>query len=496
MWARALVAAGALLAALSISSTARSGGDRLGTAGWYLASAPVLLAATTIVGLVPLPSGLPGPIVSSFVSSGVTLFVITASVGLLYFVFARISGTDLTETRHLSALGFWSLILVWAFMNGTSLIYSPAPDWLETVTVAMAIGSFVPAITIATDIGLMLRGRLMGIGDRASLRYATVAGIALGAATGVNFLLTWRASSAIVQYSTWVQGTAALIVLGGASFAIFAGDRVLRGGGTGHPGAHFVWSTTALLFLSVSYLVGGVLTGFSWAAGPISRKFPNYGGGWEVTASTIEPVLWIAYVALVVYAVAQIVFLATLGRKNTEELAVPEGTGVYDLEFAGPPRSVSWKGLTRGVAGVWALALLITAVLPVLDTTDRDATILADTSRRIAPGSAAEIGRNLYVAQGCAECHTQEVRPVGTDVGLGTVSIAGDYAYDNPVLRGAFRIGPDLMHVAGREGFAAEAIKPHLQDPRAARPWSNMPSYSFLSEADLDALVSYIETLR
>ncbi len=64
------------------------------------------------------------------------------------------------------------------------------------------------------------------------------------------------------------------------------------------------------------------------------------------------------------------------------------------------------------------------------------------------------------------------------------------------VLRGTIRFGPDLMHVAGREGFEADAIKPHLQDPRAARPWSNMPSYSYLSQADLDALVIYIQTLR
>jgi cytochrome c oxidase cbb3-type subunit II len=122
--------------------------------------------------------------------------------------------------------------------------------------------------------------------------------------------------------------------------------------------------------------------------------------------------------------------------------------------------------------------------------------LLADSSRTYEAGSAAEIGRNLYIAQGCAECHTQEVRPVGTDVGLGAVSIAGDYAHENPVLRGAFRLGPDLMHVAGREGFAADAIRSHLENPRAARPWSNMPSYSYLSQSDLDALVSYIETLR
>ncbi len=496
IWARGLIAIGALLAAVATSSTARVSGDRLGTAGWYLTSAPLLLAASTILGLIPAPAGIPGAIMSSFVGSGVTLFLLTGSIGLLYFVFGRISGSDLTAPRHLAALGFWSLLLVWAFMNGTELIYSAAPDWLETITVSMAIGSFVPAIAIATDIGLMLRGRVAGIGDRASLRYAVVAALSLIAATGVNFLLTWRASSAIIGYSIWVQGLSVLIVLGGASFAIFAGHRVLNGGKAKGGSFHFASSTIALLVAAGALLVGGVLNGFSWAGGPASQKFPNYGGGWEVTTSTLAPVLWTFHFALMLYAVAQIVFLIRLGSRNDEVLPVPDHGDSYDLQFAGEPRYVTWRRLTRGVAAVWISALVFSVGLPILDTTDREPTLLADTARTYDEGSAAEIGRNLYIAQGCAECHSQEVRPVGTDVGLGAVSIAGDYAYENPVLRGTIRFGPDLMHVAGREDFAADAIAPHLQDPRVARPWSNMPSYSYLSQADLDTLAIYIQTLR
>jgi cbb3-type cytochrome oxidase cytochrome c subunit len=88
------------------------------------------------------------------------------------------------------------------------------------------------------------------------------------------------------------------------------------------------------------------------------------------------------------------------------------------------------------------------------------------------------------------------VRPVAADVGLGPVSVIGDYANEDPVLRGSVRIGPDLFHVATREGFNPEALTAHLKDPQAARPWSVMPAYSYLSDAEIDALVSYIETLR
>jgi cytochrome c oxidase cbb3-type subunit 2 len=89
-------------------------------------------------------------------------------------------------------------------------------------------------------------------------------------------------------------------------------------------------------------------------------------------------------------------------------------------------------------------------------------------------------------------CHTESVRPIVTDVGLGAVSEAGDYAHESPVLLGVARMGPDLSHLAARGGTFAE----HLQNPRADRPWSTMPSYDYLSSADLDALLAYVNGLK
>ncbi|MFV1962409.1 MAG: cbb3-type cytochrome c oxidase subunit I, partial [Acidimicrobiia bacterium] len=223
IWSRGLFALGALLASISISATARTNRDRLGPAGWYLSAAPVLLTLSAIVAIIPAPAGISGAILVAFANAGTTLFMITAAVGVMYFVFGTISGTDLSHAGPLAAIGFWSLILVWAFMSGSQLIYSPVPNWFESIGVAFAIGSLVPALAIATDLGLLLKGRVGGIGDRSSLRYAVVAGLALVTATVVNVLLTWPASSSIVQFTTWVQALQLLIVLGGASFAIFAG---------------------------------------------------------------------------------------------------------------------------------------------------------------------------------------------------------------------------------------------------------------------------------
>jgi cytochrome c oxidase cbb3-type subunit I/II len=496
VWARALIALGAVLAAIALTRTAKQDGNHIGVVGWYLAAAPVLLSATLLAGLVPLPDGISGLILSEFSNAGITLFVITASVGLVYFAFGSVSGVELTQPRPLAALGFWSLILVWAFASARSLMYTPTPGWYQTIAVAFSIGSLIPALAVAADIGLMVKGTVGAISDRATLRYATVASLSLGGATILALLLTWRATSSVAAYSTLVQAFGAVLILGGASFAIFAAHSVANGGRASGTSFHFSWSVIGVAGATASLLAGGVATAFSWAAGPASQAYANTGRAWKITADTSEPFLWIAAASLFIYLAAQIAFLMRIGRRNEDNLAVPDRAPPYDLELEGAPRYVRWKRLVVGVAGVWVLAALLTVVLPVVDVSQDAATLLGDSSRTYAAGSEQLNGRNLYISEGCVQCHTQVVRPVGTDVGLGPVSAAGDYTNENPALLGAYRLGPDLMHVASGETFDPAGLASRLSDPRSVVSWSTMPSYSYLSDADMSALVSYIETLR
>jgi cytochrome c oxidase cbb3-type subunit 2 len=69
--------------------------------------------------------------------------------------------------------------------------------------------------------------------------------------------------------------------------------------------------------------------------------------------------------------------------------------------------------------------------------------------------------------------------------------------HENPIQRGSERLGPDLMHVASRDDTAsADYVRVLLVDPQAVRPWSIMPSYSYLDDTDLEALTQYIVSLR
>lgn len=88
-------------------------------------------------------------------------------------------------------------------------------------------------------------------------------------------------------------------------------------------------------------------------------------------------------------------------------------------------------------------------------------------------------GRQVYVANGCSYCHTQQVRPLPEDHVFGRPSAAGDFAYQTPELLGSERTGPDLTDVAERRGSDVWQYI-HLYEPRAVVPHSIMPSFAWM----------------
>jgi cytochrome c oxidase cbb3-type subunit 2 len=90
-------------------------------------------------------------------------------------------------------------------------------------------------------------------------------------------------------------------------------------------------------------------------------------------------------------------------------------------------------------------------------------------------------GRNVYVANGCSYCHTQQVRPLDQDKVFGRPSAPGDFAYATPELLGSERTGPDLTNIGVRQPNAVWQFI-HLYNPRAVVPESIMPAFDWLFE--------------
>ena len=104
----------------------------------------------------------------------------------------------------------------------------------------------------------------------------------------------------------------------------------------------------------------------------------------------------------------------------------------------------------------------------------------------VEPYDALEFaGRDVYVREGCYNCHSQQVRPFRAETErYGHYSVAGESVYDHPFQWGSKRTGPDLARVGGR--YSDEWHRVHLINPRDVVPESNMPAFPWFSDNVLD----------
>jgi len=116
----------------------------------------------------------------------------------------------------------------------------------------------------------------------------------------------------------------------------------------------------------------------------------------------------------------------------------------------------------------------------------------------VKPYTAVQLtGRDIYIREGCYNCHSQMVRPFVDEVlRYGPASVAGESVYDRPFQWGSKRTGPDLARVGGR--YSDEWHRIHLTNPRDLVPESNMPGFPWLMEGSIDGelVQRKMETLR
>lgn len=502
----------------------RNGRDR-SPAEWFMLAAMIWLVGLHFIGNLtmlsllatifwnqpPVLHGLNSAVLAGFYKAGIFgMWAATAGVGVVYFLVPRLVGLQRFRATRMSVVGFWGLGVAWAFTGSAELTFTAIPDWLETIGVMFAMALLLPVATIVADVVGAVRGRKDGLAekDRVSLNLVYL-GLGLFAAVPVlNLIQALRASGGIVGFTDWVYGVEVLAILGAFSAWLFAyvyhvAPPMITKDAVRVQKWH-LWLTIEGLAIAVfAMLLGGLVTGFTWAGGEAGGSVA-VGDGFEATADA----MWnfgfaiIRMVGLMIFVVAQALLFAYatvawfLEEDRDAVLAAdPKLDGVQEVneELAvSPEAEPTWLrvGVIALVAGIGVFFLIV--FLPSQEADSATPTILADESRIYVEESDVAIGRDIYLREGCGYCHTQAVRPIVTDVGLGAVSVAGDYAHEEPVLLGVARMGPDLMHIAGRGGINED----NLTDPREERPWSTMPSYAHLSQADLDALLAYVNGLK
>lgn len=144
--------------------------------------------------------------------------------------------------------------------------------------------------------------------------------------------------------------------------------------------------------------------------------------------------------------------------------------------------------IERNVGVMGVLILIVISIAGLVEIVP-----LASQARIIEPepgiephGALALAGRDVYVAEGCYLCHSQQIRPFRAETRrYGHYSLAGESVYDRPFQWGSKRTGPDLARVGGR--YSDEWHRVHLLNPRDVVPESNMPSFGWLDDKRVDA---------
>jgi cytochrome c oxidase cbb3-type subunit 2 len=132
--------------------------------------------------------------------------------------------------------------------------------------------------------------------------------------------------------------------------------------------------------------------------------------------------------------------------------------------------------IAGGSTLVYAALALLMGILPGIELSK------TPPGAGVEPLTALQAeGRDVYVANGCSYCHTQQVRPLDQDKVFGRPSAPGDFAYATPELLGSERTGPDLTNIGVRQPSAVWQLI-HLYNPRAVVPESIMPAFDWLFE--------------
>ncbi len=144
--------------------------------------------------------------------------------------------------------------------------------------------------------------------------------------------------------------------------------------------------------------------------------------------------------------------------------------------------------IERNVTLLGALSLVVVAIGGIVEIAPLfwiDGTV--EKVEGMRPYTPLELaGRNIYIREGCYNCHSQMIRPFRDETErYGHYSLAAESMYDHPFQWGSKRTGPDLARVGGR--YSDEWHRQHLIDPRSVVPESIMPSYAFMADRNLKA---------
>ena len=464
---------------------------------WFYIASLLTIAVLHIVNNLALPAsmmksysvyaGVQDALVQWWYGHNAVGFLLTTPfLGLMYYFVPKAVNKPVYSYR-LSILHFWALIFVYIWAGPHHLLYTALPEW------AQSLGMVFSIVLIAPSWGGMINGLMTmrsswdQVRDNPVLKFFVLALTFYGMATLEGPLLSIKTVNLFSHYTDWtiahVHG-GALGWVGGMIFGMIywlapkLWDTELYSKKLAN--THFWTATVGLLLYVTSMYTAAVLQALMWFSTNDEGllEYPNF----LETVIGLVPLYWVRLVGGTLYLCGAILCLYNVIMTARQGKAT-----VYHVEDTGDrhvaPRTLHEKleGKAVYMAGLALVTVLIGGIVEFIPAFMMEARVPSTT--QVKPYTPLELqGRDLYIREGCYNCHSQMVRQYQKEtLRYGPYSEAYEFIYDHNFQWGSKRTGPDLHRLGGK--YPDLWHYKHMIDPRSTSPGSIMPAYPWLEKA-------------
>src|SRR5712671_6297018 len=456
--------------------------------GWYIIGGIIFTMLAYPVGNM-VPGLVPGARGAAFsglwIHDAVGLFVTPFAVAIAYYVIPATVRRAIFS-HFLSMVGFWVLFFVYP-LNGTHhYVYSAIPMAAQKGAIVASAYLGMDVILVVTNLLLSLRGSSGTVGRDVPLRFVWFGVVSYLLVSLQGSVQALMPVNRFIHFTDWVIGHSHFAMIGFASFSALGGIAHLwqRIPGTRYNERTMNWSfwllAAGLTLMVTDLTIAGLVEAQLWgSSAPWMESVRAVASYWLVRTFSGLPILagfvlfWTSLVSAPRAAIGP-----AASRETSEDIPAREP----DASTSHEPSSTGRLGYVHVLifgagAGFFALSFLALAILPGKE--------LEDEIERVAPVTMPTLtesehrGRVIYGREGCAYCHTQQIRSLAADVRrFGTPTEPWETKYDYPQLWGTRRIGPDLSREFNLHPRDWQLT--HLYNPRLVVRDSVMPPYPWL----------------
>ncbi len=432
--------------------------------------------------------------------NAVAFFLTTPFLGLMYYFMPKMANRPIYSYK-LSILHFWSLIFLYIWAGPHHLLYSSLPDWAQTLGVAFSIMLIAPSWGGMLNGLLTLRGAWDKVRDDARLKFMVVGLTAYGMSTFEGPMLSLKNVNAIAHFTDWIVAHVHVGALGWNGFLTFGILYYLipklyktKLHSKKLVSTHFWLGTLGIIFYAVPMYISGATQGLMWKQFTLEGflKYPSF----LSTTLQIIPMHMLRALGGLIYLVGAIIMVVNLYKtmkagslvRNEEAEAFPMVKEDPNMVTAGYWHRWIEKRPTQFIL-LSFIAVTIGGAVEFLPTFLVESNV--KTIESVKPYTPLELeGRDIYIREGCNNCHSQLVRPFRSEtVRYGDYTKAGEHVYDHPFLWGSKRTGPDLSRGGVKNGVMYKSASwhyDHMMAPGDISTGSIMPSYGWLFDDDID----------